>query len=81
MKAKQILTKQALHNLFEKVQGGSFAVKYKNGETQHYGEDEPQFRILFNDGIASRISPEASVVETRGAQGCVRPRSERDSTR
>jgi hypothetical protein len=49
MKAKQILTKQTLHNLFERVQGGSFVVKYKNGETQHYGEDEPQFKIRFND--------------------------------
>jgi cyclopropane-fatty-acyl-phospholipid synthase len=49
MKAKKILTKQALHNLFEKVQGGSFAVEYKNGETQHYGDDEPQFTIRFND--------------------------------
>jgi len=49
MKAKQILTRQALHNLFEKVQGGSFAVEYKNGKTQLYGEDEPQFKIRFND--------------------------------
>ena len=49
MKAKQILTKQALHNLFENVRGGSFTVVYKNGETQLYGDDEPQFTIRFND--------------------------------
>lgn len=49
MKAKQILTEQALDSLFEKVRGGSFAVEYKNGDTQHYGEDEPQFTIRFND--------------------------------
>jgi cyclopropane-fatty-acyl-phospholipid synthase len=62
MKAKQILTKQALHRLFEKVRGGSFAVEYKNGETQYYGEDEPQFKIRFNDeNIIDLVSGDMSM--------------------
>jgi len=50
MKAKQVLEKQALNELFGQVLGGSFAVRYKGGETRHYGEGgEPQFTIRFND--------------------------------
>ncbi len=50
MKAKQVLTEQAFHRLFGQVRGGSFAVRYAGGETQHYGDAETQFTIRFNDG-------------------------------
>lgn len=49
MKAKQILTEQAFNKLFGQVLGGSFAVRYENGETRHYGDGEPQFTIRFKD--------------------------------
>lgn len=49
MKAKQILKEKVLHNLLDQIRGGSFAVKYKNGETQLYGSEEPQFTICIND--------------------------------
>lgn len=49
MKARQILTEQALHKLFERVRGGSFAVIYENGVTRRYGDGEAQFSIRFND--------------------------------
>lgn len=49
MKAKQVLTGQALHRLFEQVRGGSFTVTYSDGATEHYGYSEPQFRISFRD--------------------------------
>src|ERR1700730_13337793 len=49
MKAKQVLTGHALHQLFEQARGGSFTVAYSDGTTQHYGDSEPQFRISFRD--------------------------------
>ena len=49
MQAKQKLTEQALHKLFERLRGASFAVSYKNGTTDYYGEGKPQFAIRFND--------------------------------
>ena len=49
MKARQILTGQALRRLFEQMRGGSFSVTYSNGTTEHYGDDEPQFEISFCD--------------------------------
>lgn len=49
MKAKQVLTGQALHRLFEQARGGSFTVTYSDGTTEHYGDSEPQFRISFRD--------------------------------
>ena len=52
MKAKQILTRQALHGLFEQVRTGSFTVTYNNGITERYGDGEPQFKISFrNDNL------------------------------
>ena len=47
MKAKQILTRQALHGLFEQVRGGSFTVTYNDGITERYGDGDPQFKISF----------------------------------
>ena len=49
MQARQMLTEQALHKLFERARGGSFAVIYKNGTTEHFGDSEPQFTVRFND--------------------------------
>lgn len=49
MKVKQVLEQRALHNLFERVQGSSFAVKYQNGTIKNYGTDEPKFTVKFND--------------------------------
>ena len=49
MKAKQILTRQALHGLFEQVRGGSFTVTYNDGITERYGDGEPRFKIRFRD--------------------------------
>ena len=49
MQARQKLTEQALHKLFEQLRGASFAVSYKNGTTDYYGEGKPQFAIRFND--------------------------------
>lgn len=49
MQAQQMLTRQALHKLFDRVRGDSFSVIYKNGAIQHYGTGEPQFQIRFND--------------------------------
>ena len=49
MKAGQALTEKALHTLFEQVRGGSFALRHKNGETQRFGDGEPQFTVQFND--------------------------------
>jgi cyclopropane-fatty-acyl-phospholipid synthase len=49
MQARQMLIKQALHKLFEQVCGGSFVVLYKDGTTEHYGDNESQFTIRFND--------------------------------
>lgn len=49
MQARQVLTEQALRKLFEQLRGGSFAVTYKNGAAEFYGDVEPQFVIRFND--------------------------------
>jgi len=50
MNAQQILTGQMLRRIFEQqARGGSFTVTYWDGETQHYGEGEPQFAIHFRD--------------------------------
>ena len=49
MKARQMLTGQALRRLFEQLRGGSFSVKYDDGNIEHYGDDEPQFEISFCD--------------------------------
>ncbi|MGI8469777.1 MAG: class I SAM-dependent methyltransferase [Pyrinomonadaceae bacterium] len=49
MQAQQKLTEHTLHKLFEQVRGASFAVTYKNGATEHFGDGEPQFTIRFND--------------------------------
>jgi cyclopropane-fatty-acyl-phospholipid synthase len=49
MRAQQKLKENALHSLFERVHEGSFAVIYKDGVTEHYGDGEPQFTIRFND--------------------------------
>lgn len=49
MRAQQKLKENALHSLFYRVRGGSFAVIYKDGVTEHYGDGEPQFTIRFND--------------------------------
>ena len=49
MKAMQVLTGRALDKLFEQVRRGSFSVTYSDGATEHYGADEPQFRIRFRD--------------------------------
>ncbi len=49
MLAKQELTGYALDKLFEQVRGGSFAVTYKDGASEHYGNGEPQFTVRFND--------------------------------
>lgn len=49
MLAKQKITGYALDKLFEQVRGGSFAVTYKNGAIERYGNDEPQFTVRFND--------------------------------
>ena len=49
MQAKQKLTGYALDKLFEQVCGGSFAVRYKDGATVHYGNGEPQFTVRFTD--------------------------------
>lgn len=50
MPAKQKLTELALHKLFETGRGSSFTVTYKNGITEHFGEEgSPQFAIRFND--------------------------------
>ena len=49
MKAGQALTEKALHKLFEQVRGGSFELRHKNGETQRFGDGEPQFTVRFND--------------------------------
>ena len=48
MKAKQVLTGQALHRLFEQARGGSFTVTYSDGTTEHYGDSEPQFRMTIS---------------------------------
>ena len=48
MQTRQMLTEQALHKLFERACGASFAVTYKNGATERYG-GEPQFTVRFND--------------------------------
>ncbi len=44
-----MLAKQAMSKLFERVRDGSFAVTYPNGDTENYGEGEPQFRVRFRD--------------------------------
>jgi cyclopropane-fatty-acyl-phospholipid synthase len=49
MKARQMLTGQALRRFFEQVRGGSFAVTYRDGTTEHYGDSGPQFKISFCD--------------------------------
>ena len=49
MKAGQALTEKALHKLFEQVRGGAFELRHKNGETQRFGDGEPQFAVRFND--------------------------------
>ena len=49
MQVKQKLTGYALDKLFDQVRGGSFAVRYKDSATVHYGIGEPQFTIRFND--------------------------------
>lgn len=50
MKAAQALTGQALNKIFGQVSGGSFAVIYKDGTTQRFGDGgEPQFTVRFND--------------------------------
>jgi cyclopropane-fatty-acyl-phospholipid synthase len=49
MKAGKALTEKALHKLFEQVRGGAFELRYKNGETRHFGGGEPQFTVRFND--------------------------------
>lgn len=49
MQAKQQLTEHALDTLFEQLRGGSFAVRYKDGATKRYGNDEPQFTVRLND--------------------------------
>jgi cyclopropane-fatty-acyl-phospholipid synthase len=57
MKVKQVLEQRALHNLFEHVKGGSFAVKYENGTVKNYGTDEPKFTVKFNnDNVLGLIS-------------------------
>ena len=38
-----------MHKLFEQLRGASFAVSYKNGATDYYGDGETQFGIRFND--------------------------------
>lgn len=45
MKARQMLVGHALRRFFEQVRGGSFAVTYSDGTTEHYGNSEPQFKI------------------------------------
>jgi cyclopropane-fatty-acyl-phospholipid synthase len=49
MKAKQMLTGQALRRVFEQMRGGSFSVTYFDGPTEYYGDNEPQFKISFCD--------------------------------
>ena len=49
MKTMLRITGQALHSLFERARGSSFAVTYNDGTTEHYGDSEPQFRIIFRD--------------------------------
>ena len=49
MRARQKLTALALRGFFEKVRGGSFAVTYSDGTTEHYGNSEPQFKISLRD--------------------------------
>jgi mycolic acid cyclopropane synthetase len=49
MKARQMLTAQALRRLFEQVHGGSFTVTYMDGTTEHHGDSAPQFNISFCD--------------------------------
>ena len=44
-----MLAKQALDKLFGQVSGGSFAVRYKDGATERYGNVEPQFTVRLND--------------------------------
>lgn len=44
-----MLAKQALHRLFEQWRGGPFAVAYRDGTTERYGDGEPQFTVLFRD--------------------------------
>ncbi len=57
MKVKQVLEQKALNNLFERVEGGSFAVKYQNGTTENYGSDEPTFTFKFNnDNVLGLVS-------------------------
>lgn len=56
MKVKQVLEQRALHNLFEHVKGGSFAVKFQNGTIKKYGVDEPKFTVRFdNDNVLGLI--------------------------
>ena len=38
-----------MDKLFEQVRGGSFAVRYKDGATERYGNGEPQFTVRLND--------------------------------
>ena len=45
MLAKQNLTEYALDKLFEQLRSGSFAVRYKDGATERYGNGEPQFGV------------------------------------
>ncbi len=49
MKARQILTGQALRRFFEQMRGGSFTVTYSDGTTEHYGDSKPQFKISLCD--------------------------------
>lgn len=38
-----------MHRLFKRARGGSFAVIYKNGDTELFGDSQPQFTIRFTD--------------------------------
>ena len=44
-----MLAKQALRRLFEQWRGGPFAVAYRDGTTERYGDGAPQFTVLFRD--------------------------------
>ena len=55
MLANQNLTGYALDKLFDQVRGGSFAVMYKDGSAERYGNGEPQFTVRLNDENVSSL--------------------------